>query len=276
MRFVTFNDFTLGLLRDGRVVDLRSALGDIANLAWDERVPALIAAFDRLRSAIEQIAQREEGIPVDQVRLRSPDPRPRKILGELGDFNPESPDPKPQTDFFLKSPESIIGPDDAILLPKIDTDVFRLRGALATVIGRTCRNASTDDALSYVFGYTGFIDLNAPEFGRQGIGTFFGSSFDSFGPMGPCIVTADEIGDPSRLAVRVRVNGDVYQDYKISETRYRIPEQISAASGIMTLAPGDVVISGKFRQDAPGLHVSDQVVLEITGIGELRETVRGQ
>ena len=272
MRLVTFNDYTPGLLRDGHVVDLSPALGEIAGMAWDERVPALIAGFDRLRPAIDRLAS-QDGAPTGQVRLRSPNPRPRKLLCELGDFNPELAEPKPPTDFALKSPESVVGPNESIVLPNVGTDLFRARGGIALVIGRPCRNVSPEDALSYVFGYTGFIDVSAPEFGRQGIGTFFGSSFDTFGPMGPCVVTADEIGDPHGLAVRLLVNNEVYQDYKLAEIRYPIPEQIAAASAIMTLQPGDMIISGQFRQDAPGLHAGDSIVLEINGIGDLRETV---
>lgn len=273
MRLVSYNDNLPGLLRDGRIVDLSPVLDEFAVLVWDQRMPALIGSFQRLRPATDKLTAVTGGVPLAAARICSPIPRPRKLLCELGDYNESIPEPKGATDFYLKSPDSVIGAGGSVVLPTVGAEPFRARGAVATVIGRTCRNVAAKDAWEYVFGFAPFIDIGTEAFGRPNIGTFFGNSFDGFGPMGPSIVTADEIPDPAALRIRFSVNAQTIQDYGLSELHYAIPEQLEAASAIMTLRPGDVVVSGKFLHDGPALKAGDALTLEVTGVGELRVSV---
>jgi 2-keto-4-pentenoate hydratase/2-oxohepta-3-ene-1,7-dioic acid hydratase in catechol pathway len=275
MRLVSFDDNRPGLLRDGDVIDLSALLEGYATLAWDGRMPALIESFERLRSDLARAKGASHGVSFAKTRLCAPLPRPRKLLCELGDYNETIPEPKGATDFYLKSPDSVVGADGTVALPAGVEGPFMARGGVATVIGRSCRNCSAADGWGYVFGFTPFIDIGTEAFGRPKIGTFFGNSFDGFGPMGPWIVTADEIADPRSLHVRLLVNGQVMQDYGFSELHYSVPEQIEAASAIMTLRPGDVLVSGQFRHDGAGLKPGDALALEIAGLGELRVGVSG-
>jgi len=275
VRLVSYNENLPGLLIDGRVVALSPLLDDFAELDWDRRMPALIGSFERLRPAIDKLAAGAGGILLPEARLDSPIPRPRKLLCELGDYNESIPEPKGATDFYLKSPDSVTGPGAAIAIPRVGAEPFRARGAIATVIGRPARNVAAGDAWGYVFGFVPFIDIGTEAFGRPNIGTFFGNSFDGFGPMGPCVVTADEIADPLSLRIRFSVNGQTIQDYGVSELHFTIPEQLEAASAIMTLRPGDVVVSGKFLHGGPALKAGDALAVEIAGLGELRVGVNG-
>jgi 2-keto-4-pentenoate hydratase/2-oxohepta-3-ene-1,7-dioic acid hydratase in catechol pathway len=273
VQLVSFDDRIPGLLRGGRVFDCSPVLEKYAGLAPDQRMPALIAEFEWLRPAIERLAAGSSGRPLADVWLCSPIPRPRKLLCELGDFSETIPEPKGATDFYLKSPESVIGPGGIVALPPVAAEPFRARGAIALVIGRPCRNVAATNAWDYILGFAPFIDIGAGAFGRPNIGTFFGNSFDGFGPLGPSIATRDEIADTGSMRVRLSLNERVIQDYRLAALHYAIPEQIEAASAIMTLHPGDLVISGKFLHDGPGLKAGDALALAVEGVGELRVRV---
>jgi 2-keto-4-pentenoate hydratase/2-oxohepta-3-ene-1,7-dioic acid hydratase in catechol pathway len=268
MRFVTFDDFTPGLLREDEVVDLTPALGDIARLPWDERIPTMIAEYARLKPAIERLAASGPGIPIAQIHLRAPNPRPGRILCGMWNYNSEP----GKLDFLFKSPESVIGPGDTIQLPKAQASSFQPEAALAFIIGRQGRNVPEADGSSYIFGYTGFIDVYGRDLGRP-VGTYLGKSFDTFGPMGPCILTADEVRDPHDLRVRLSVKGKVRQDYSTSSLVNRLPAQVATATAIMTLYPGDMITCGTDENGVAPIQHGDNVLLDIPGIGGLRVEV---
>ena len=269
MRFVTFDDFRPGLLREDEVVDLTPALGDIARLPWDERIPTMVAEYDRLKPAIERRAREGKGIPIAEIHLRAPNPRPPKILSGMWNYNSEP----GKTDYSFKSPECVIGPGDAIELPKAQASSFQPEPAVAFVIGRQAKNVSEADALSYIFGYTGFIDVYGRDLGRP-VGTYLARSFDTFGPMGPCILTADEVPNPHALRVRLSVKGKVRQEYSTSSLVNPVPAQVATATAIMTLYPGDLVTCGTDENGLAPIQDGDNLHLDITGIGGLRVEVR--
>lgn len=270
MRFVTFgDDFQPGLLVDQRVIGLGSLLARFAGSAPEERMLDLIAHFAELRPAIERLAATEPGVPLAAVRLRAPVPRPGKILAAVGNFlELGHRDPQP-IDWFFKSPESVCGPGDTVVLPPHPARIFHHEAELGVVIGQRCRNVPAARAMDCVFGYTGFIDVSARDLGRPRIATFFGKSFDTFGPMGPCLVTADEVPDPYALTVRLAVNGEPRQDYPLSDMANRIDALIEHASAIMTLLPGDLIACGTNHQGLGALQDGDAVHMEISGIGAL-------
>ena len=275
MRLVTFgDDFRPGLVVDGKVVDVSPALRDFARTPPEERMLDLIAHFAALRPDLERLAASGSGVPLESARLRAPVPRPGKIVAAVGNFRENDQRPVQPIDWFFKSPESVIGPGDTVVLPPHPARIFHHEAELGVVIGRSCRDVAEDQAMDVVFGYTAFVDVSARDLGRPRIATFFGKSFDTFGPMGPWLVTADEIPDPYTMAVRLTVNGEPRQDYPLSDMAYRIPELIAHASAIMTLAPGDLIACGTNHQGLGAVQDGVEVAMEISGIGSFHVSVR--
>jgi 2-keto-4-pentenoate hydratase/2-oxohepta-3-ene-1,7-dioic acid hydratase in catechol pathway len=272
MRLVTYDDFVPGVLRGDEVVDLSPAIGDIARLPWDERIPALIADFAKLRPAIDKHAADGRGAPISSVRLRAPNPRPGKFVCSATNYKADDAAEALPWDLYYKGSDSIVGNGDTVVLPKAQVSDFEAEGGIALVIGRQAKNVSEADAASYVFGYTGLIDVFARGFGRP-VMTYFGKSFDTFGPMGPCIVTADEIGDVYGLQVRLSAGGKPGQDYKTSAMNHRVPAQVAGATAVMTLYPGDMIYCGSHPAGVAPLQDQDVLKLEIGPIGSLEVKV---
>ncbi len=168
---------------------------------------------------------------------------------------------------FIKSPEAVIGNGDTIVLPDAQANIFHHEAELGVVIGKEARNVSAADAYSYVFGYVNFIDASARGLGN---GSFFqGKSWDTFAPMGPCLVTADEVGDPQNLAVKLWVNGQLRQDFPTSDMGHKIPRCVEWVSGVTTLEPGDIISTGTNHQGLGAMQDGDLIEMEIQGLERL-------
>jgi 2-keto-4-pentenoate hydratase/2-oxohepta-3-ene-1,7-dioic acid hydratase in catechol pathway len=222
--------------------------------------------------------------PLARVQLRAPVTRPGKILavarnypahaGELGAERPEEPV------LFLKASSSVIGPGDEILLPPASREVD-YEGELAVVIGRLAHAVPRSHAFEYVAGYTAANDVSARDW--QGVRGqhFIGKSFDTFAPLGPALVTRDELPDPQSLTLQTRVSGEILQSASTKEMSFGVAELIEFASRITTLEPGDVLLTGtpagvgKARKPPRWLRHGDVVDVAIEGIGVLRNPVRG-
>ena len=194
------------------------------------------------------------------VNYRSHVPGARSVLKD------ESPPSIPQ--LFLKPPSSIIGPDEPIVLPA-EARRVDLEGELVAVIGRKCRNVPPLAALDYVFGYTCGNDVSARHWQRDDIQWWRAKGADTFGPLGPLVATAL---DPSDLALRTRLNGEVVQETSTAALIHGVAELVSFASRWITLQPGDLVFTGTPGQ-TPQLSAGDVVEVEIDGIGTLRNPV---
>ncbi|HEV2275439.1 MAG TPA: fumarylacetoacetate hydrolase family protein [Acidobacteriaceae bacterium] len=181
---------------------------------------------------------------------------------------------------FAKWTNSVIGPGDPIVLPP-DTHEVDYEAELAVVIGQKCRGVSADKALDYVAGYTCMNDVSARDFQRGDGQWVRAKSQDTFGPIGPCLVTGDEIPDPQTLGIRCTVNGQVLQDSTTGDMIFGIRELIAFISRGITLQPGDLITTGTpqgvgFARKPPiFLKSGDQVVVEIDGIGSLSNPVKG-
>jgi 2-keto-4-pentenoate hydratase/2-oxohepta-3-ene-1,7-dioic acid hydratase in catechol pathway len=163
--------------------------------------------------------------------------------------------------FFLKAPSSLLDPGGTIRLPYHDRR-FDQEGELALVIGRTARHVSEQDALSYVFGYTGLLDITM----RGGEDRSTRKSFDTFTPMGPVLVTADEFGDPDNVELRCWVSGDLRQKASTRDLIWGVARLVSYASSVTTLYPGDVITTGTPAGVGP-LTLGDTIRLELSGLG---------
>lgn len=183
---------------------------------------------------------------------------------------------------FMKNPGAVQHPDGAIQLPRhLASGEVDYEGELAVVIGRTCKNVRAADALDHVLGYTCANDVSARDWQKQWGGGQFcrGKSFDTFAPLGPCLVTPAEIPDPNKLALRTTLNGQVMQESTTADMIFNVPALIEFLSGSTTLAAGTVILTGTpsgvgmARKPPVWLQPGDTVSIEIEGIGVLTNPV---
>ncbi len=281
MRLVTFhrggNASEPGVLRDREVVGL-SGLGipDLLTL-----IRGGTAAQARVRAwAAEPPA--DAIAPLESVHLLAPLPRPPKIICvglNYRDHAEESNMPIPSVPtIFAKFPTAVIGPDASIVLPKSSTRPD-YEAELAFVIGEGGRHIPASEWRQHVFGYTMLNDVSARDYQLATSQWMMGKTFDTFAPMGPWIVTADEIADPHALDISLTLNGEQMQNSNTRNLIFRIPELIAFLSSVFTLEPGDVVSTGTpsgvgFARKPPVyLQPGDEVVVRIEGLGELRNPV---
>jgi 2-keto-4-pentenoate hydratase/2-oxohepta-3-ene-1,7-dioic acid hydratase in catechol pathway len=172
----------------------------------------------------------------------------------------------------------VIGPGDPIVLPKVSTKPD-YEAELVFVIGTGGRNIAAENWTQHVFGYTIANDVSARDYQMATSQWLMGKTFDTFAPMGPWIVSADEIEDPHILDIGLSIHGEVMQNSNTRELIFKIPELVAFLSSVFTLEPGDVVLTGTpagvgaGRKPPRFLKPGDDVVVSIAGIGELRNPV---
>lgn len=185
---------------------------------------------------------------------------------ELGNEVPTEPK------LFLKPPSSIVGPDAAIIRPTYMSQLIHHEGELAVVLGRRLQRASRQEAAAAVFGYSIANDVTARDIQRaEGIFTR-AKGFDTFCPLGPCVVTADAVGDPQNLSISVQVDGEIRQQGATADMVFAVYDLLSWISSVMTLEAGDVVLTGTPEGVGP-LEPGNLVSIEISGIGRLENRV---
>jgi len=268
MKLVLFDDYRLGVIKDNRVVDAMGALEGQTFRRPQDMIEEVIINWDELKPKIESAIAGKEGVPLQSVRLRAPVPKPTKLICaavnylEFGQREPAI------LDAFLKSPTAIIGTGDTCELPPAPVTVFHHEPELAFVVGKTASHVSQEDAMSYIFGYCNFLDMSARGLqGAVGNSFFLGKCWDTFAPMGPALVTADEIPSPNELQIRLWNNDDPRHDFPTSDMAHKIPELISEFSKITTLEPGDVVATGVNHQQIGAIQDGDVLRMEIENMG---------
>ena len=190
-------------------------------------------------------------------------------------------DPPTKPLVFAKFPSSAIGPDEPIPLPRVAPDQVDWEVELAVVIGRPMRDVDPSRALEHVFGYTVGNDVSARDVQFGDVQWTRGKSFDGFCPLGPAVVTPDEVSDPQALTLCTRVNGDTVQSSSTQEMIFGVAELLSYCSRSFSLEPGDVVLTGTpwgcggFATPPRFLRAGDVVECEVGGIGILRNPVVG-
>lgn len=292
MRLVTFsldNSPRPGVVLDELVVDL--------SLASDGQLPGSIRALldmgppalDTVQRLLSQLAgqalEAPLAYPLSSVRLLAPIPDPSKIvaigLNYMDHCREQNIDPPKFPLIFAKFPSSVIGPGQAISWDPSLTQKVDFEAELAVVIGRTARRVPAAEALSYVAGYTICNDVSARDLQSGDRQWVRGKSMDTFCPMGPYLVTADEVGNPQQLAIRSTLNGRVFQASSTSEMIFKIPTLIEFASQAFTLNPGDLIATGTpsgvgvFRDPPIFLKAGDTVSIEIEKLGTLTNPVAG-
>jgi 2-keto-4-pentenoate hydratase/2-oxohepta-3-ene-1,7-dioic acid hydratase in catechol pathway len=275
MRLVFFDDFRLGVLQGDAVVDVSDAVKDLPHTGAHDVVSGLIARFAEYRGRLEDAARRGTAVPVARVRLRPPLPKPTNVVCMAVNYMEDGTRSEPAPiNAFLKSPGAIIGPGDTMVLPDVPATIFEGEAEVAVVIGRRASRVTAADAMSYVFGYTNFIDGSARGLPPSGNTFYQMKSRDTFAPIGPALVTADEIPDPHRLQVRLWVNGELKQSFNTDDMAHAIPRCIEWVTSIHTLEPGDVLATGTNHRGLSAFMNGDVVELETERLGRLRFSVR--
>ena len=201
MRYVFYDDFKPGLLKEDKVVDISDVLDVKPYQTPQMVVEKFISEYETLRPELEKALKEKKGKPIKEVRLRQPIPKPSLFMCGIGGFG-EGEGRKRPINFFIKGWTSIIGPDDTVVLPKTEARIFEHEAELAVIVSKRTVNVSEEEALDSIFGYTMLIDVSA-----RGVpyskGFWPQKSFDTFGPLGPAIVTKDEIPDPYNLQIKL-------------------------------------------------------------------------
>jgi 2-keto-4-pentenoate hydratase/2-oxohepta-3-ene-1,7-dioic acid hydratase in catechol pathway len=300
MRLVTFratveSEARLGAIVNDLVVDLQlfgaesgvdlpSTMLDFIDLG-----PNAVTITSALLTEAEGLFPIGTAVPLSNVKLLAPIPRPRKNIFGIGlnytehvaesakslDTSPELPR---EPVIFSKPPTAVIGPDEPILHNGAITQQLDWEVELACIIGRRAKGVAREDALAYVFGYTVLIDMSARDCRRAGQ-WIYSKGQDSFAPMGPCLVTADEIPDPQVLDLSLRVNGVEKQRSNTAFMLFKVNELIADISKGITLEPGDIIATGTPAGVGAGMTPQewvwpgDIIDCDVEGIGALRHPV---
>jgi 2,4-didehydro-3-deoxy-L-rhamnonate hydrolase len=274
---------TLGVVAGDRWLSARDLVPD-----GPPTMAALIeagpAALNALEAAVAEARDAGRGQPVEGASVLAPLPRPGKVVAIGRNYRDhtteEGVEPPPAPLIFAKWPSSIVGPGADVSWDPALTDQVDYEAELAVVVGRAARNVDVGEALDFVFGYTCLNDVSARDL-QFGDGQWVrGKSLDTFCPMGPAIVTADEISDPQDLAISCSIAGERLQDARTSSMFFSVAEIISYCSRSFTLEPGDVIATGTpggvgvFRDPPRFLRDGDRMVVDIERIGRLENTCR--
>ncbi len=295
MRLVTFVEG--GRTRIGVCPRGKESVVDLAGTATDfpPDMTALVRGGpDALKRVAEVVSNGPATLPLSEVTLLAPFPRPARNIFCVGKNYPEhawefhssgfdataGKEATPDVPIiFTKAPSSVTGPDTAIPGHLDPTHSVDYEGELTAVIGRGGRGITRADAMDHVFGYTIINDVTARDLQSRHRQWFLGKSIDGFCPMGPALVTADEIPDVGALRLITQVNGEVRQDASVGDLIFDIPTLIETISAAITLEPGDLIATGTpagvgIGFDPPRyLHPGDEVAITIEPIGELRNSV---
>lgn len=268
MRLACFDDFRLGVVIGDELVD-------VSPLVMDQQVGAIIAEWERFGPLLAKGAESGPRQPLDSARIRQPVPRPVNIdcmaMNYIEDGSGVPPAP---INAFHKSPSSLIGDGDTMVLPDVPGTVFEGEAELAVIIGKRGYQIPAAEAFEYVFGYTNLIDGSVRGLG-PGRNTFYQmKSRDTFCCVGPYIVTADEVPDPQQLEIKLWNNGELMQDFNTRDMAYDIARCIEFVSSLHTVEPGDLIATGTNHQGLHPLMDGDAVELEVEGLGRLHMNVR--
>jgi 2-keto-4-pentenoate hydratase/2-oxohepta-3-ene-1,7-dioic acid hydratase in catechol pathway len=284
MKLASYNEHRVGVVTSSGICDVTSALpGFLANIP-EQRINWLIAHWTELRSAVAMQAAASRPVAVESVHLLPANPGAphiyaapanyRRHIGELGERAVTTGGRTAREQgFFLKAPASMLGDRGVLRLPSGSARRFDHESELAVVIGRVARNVARVDALKFVFGYACLIDGTMRiEKGSGEEERTMRKSFDTFTPLGPYLVTADEVGNPGNLRNRLWVNDELRQDANTSDMIVDVPELIELISSVLTLRPGDVIASGT-PEGVGRMQAGDVVRIDIERIGTMSVSV---
>jgi len=272
MKLAFFDDFKLGVVKGDNIVDVTAAVADIVRVGPGDLMSSLIAKFDAYRGKLEA-ASAGAGVPIASVRIRPPLPKPGNIVCMAVNYMENGTLlKKPQINAFHKAATAIIGQGDTMVLPDEPATIFEGEAELGLVIGKRASFVKAADAFDHIFGYFNFIDGSAR--GLPSAGFFAMKSRATFMPIGPYLVTKDEIANPQNLPVKLTVNGETKQEFNTNDMAHDIARCVEWASSVHTLEPGDIIATGTNHRGLSSFMDGDKIALEVQGLGKLQFNVR--
>lgn len=282
MRLVSFDGGRIGVVAGDDLVDV-SALAPVPVEAWPPvAMVAFIAQFAALRPRVEEYVAGGSRRKLSSVRLECPIQWPNKVIAYPANYHAHVAEMITGTGlistykadgqgFFLKSNSSLSGPADPIVLPAVGAREIHHECELAIVIGKGGRDIAREDALAHVFGYSCLLDIVV----RGKEERVMRKSFDTFCPLGPWLVTADEVPDPAGIEMSLTVNGVEKQRARTADLIVDIPAMIRMASTVMTLCPGDIIATGTPAGVGP-IAGGDTLEITVSNVGSMRlDVVQG-
>jgi 2-keto-4-pentenoate hydratase/2-oxohepta-3-ene-1,7-dioic acid hydratase in catechol pathway len=271
MKLLFFDDFKLGVLKGESVVDVSGVVADIPHLGPHDLLNGLIERFDAYRPKLDAAVASGTGVPVGSVRIRPPVPKPFTIVCMAVNYMEDGTRSEPAPiNAFQKAPNAIIGDGDTMVLPDIPASIFEGEAEVALVIGKRATAVKAEDAMEYVFGYMNFVDGSA-----RGVPAFYQmKSRETFAPIGPYLVTADEIADPQKLQVKLWNNGELMQNFNTDDMAHKIARCIEWVTSIHTLEAGDILATGTNHRGLNPFMDGDTIEIETEGLGRLTFNVK--
>ena len=274
MKLVFFDDFRLGVVKGDAIHDVSAVVRDIPHVGPGDLISSLIARFGDYRAGLESAAT-GAGTKLASVRIRPPLPKPGNIVCMAVNYMENGTLSKPAPlNAFHKAATAIIGPGDTMLLPDVPATIFEGEAEMAVVIGKRASHVSAAQAMDHVFGYVNFIDGSARGLPPAGNVFFQMKSRDTFAPIGPYLVTKDEITDPQKLPIKLWVNGELKQSFNTDDMANSVARCIEWVTSIHTLEPGDILATGTNHRGLSSFMDGDVVELETEGLGRLRFNIR--
>ena len=270
MKLLFFDDWKLGVLKGDAVIDVSSVVNGIPHTGPHNLINGLIERFAEFKARLEEAASRGQGVPVSRVKVRPPLPKPVNIVAMAVNYMEDGTRSEPAPiNAFHKSPQAVIGDGDTMVLPDVPATIFEGEAEIALVIGKPADRVKAADARDYIFGYLNFVDGSARGLPPAGNTFYQMKSRATFAPMGPYLVTADEVPDPDNLQVRLWNNGQLMQNYNTSDMAHKIPRCIEWVTSIHPLEPGDVIALGTNHRGLNPFQDGDRIELEVDGLGRL-------
>ncbi len=269
MKVVRFNGGRIGISDGHKVVDV-SGLCQAADDNWPPiGINRLIRDFEALQPRLQTLLDNEQGEPLASVRLETPIPWPNKLMAYPVNYHDHAKEMASRglaniQGYFLKSNSSLVGPADAIELPALPGREIHHECEIALVIGKQGRQISPERALEHVFGYACLLDMTV----RGKEERVFRKSYDTFTPVGPWIVTADEVPDPTNIGMKLWVNDELRQQANTRDLIVDIPNMVAIASSASTLYPGDLIATGT-PAGVGRVIAGDVVTIEVEHVGRM-------
>ncbi|HTV38307.1 MAG TPA: fumarylacetoacetate hydrolase family protein [Xanthobacteraceae bacterium] len=275
MKLAFFDNYKLGVVVGDKIVDVSALTKGIKALGPQDVIRGVIEKWSTYKAKFAAAAKKGKGKPLSKVKLRPPLPKPENIICMAVNYMEDGTLPEPAPiNAFMKSPSAIIGDGDTMLLPDMAASVFEGEAEIALVIGKKASHVKAADAMKYVFGYTNFIDGSARGVVPPTNVFYQMKSRDTFAPVGPYIVTKDEIKDPQKLQITLTNNGTVYQDFNTDDMAHKIPRCIEWVTAIHTLEPGDILATGTNHRGLNPFMDGDKIELTVERCGTLHIKVR--
>src|SRR5580658_1108741 len=277
MKLAFFDNYKLGVVVGDKIVDVSSVTKNIKALGPQDVIRTVIEKWSTYKGKLAAAAKKGKGKPLAKVKLQPPLPKPENIICMAVNYMEDGTLPEPAPiNAFMKSPSAIIGPGGTMVLPDMAASVFEGEAEIAIVIGKKASRVKAADAMKYVFGYVNFIDGSARGVVPPTNVFYQMKSRDTFAPIGPYIVTKDEIKQPQKLQITLKNNGVVYQNFNTDDMAHKIARCIEWVTSIHTLEPGDILATGtNHRGLNPFMH-GDKIELETQGLGKLRFNIRDE